>query len=863
MHAQPSYSPGSLVRIRGREWVVLPDSRERILRLRTLSGSEEDASVLCLKAEREQPVPAVFPLPDPQRVGSRMSGLLLRDALRLRLRSGAGPFRSFGSLGVEPRAYQLVPLLMALRMETVRLLIADDVGVGKTIEAGLVVRELLDRGEIRSMAVICPPHLCEQWQQELSLKFGIQAEVVRTSTAGRLERILVEEQTLFEVYPFTIVSLDFIKSERRRSDFLGKCPDLVIVEEAHSSVHGGSGVQQQRYALLQEIASDPGRHMLFLTATPHSGNDDAFFNLLGLLRPEFRQLQDADQSMRRGLRDELALHFVQRRRPDIQEWKDATAFPDRESAESTYVLTGGWKTLFEDVVQYARQMVSQTAGLSLLRQRMGWWAALALLRCISSSPAAAALALRTRLQATDVGSEQEQLEQLEARAAGTVLDGDADDSVLPSEIVPAGTLEDREELIRLVSRADALRGPGKDPKLAGLLVQLRSLVKDGFQPVIFCRYIATAHYVAQHLREAFEKDSMEVVSVTGELAPEDREARIERLAEFTKRILVATDCLSEGINLQNLFNAVVHYDLTWNPTRHEQREGRVDRFGQPSRTVRVLMYYGENNPVDGAVLQVILRKAERIRRELGVNVPMPADSSRVMDAIMQTVLLRDRPLTTGQLDFVTQLDDLERDVNMAWESARDKAKQSQTIFAQRRLKPEDVLPEWERAVGDHFHFPVQHLPRPLQERLEEIDLQGLRRISFSQPAPSGVTHVHRAHPLLSMLAGYVVERALEEDEPELTARCGAMFTHGVTVRTTVFLLRMRSQLVIERGVSRGSGGGKQPAATIAGAGCPGPDATGTGPQHGARAADPDGGGSAAGGGGVATGLQPVCPSTVR
>ncbi|MBF0145026.1 MAG: DEAD/DEAH box helicase [Magnetococcales bacterium] len=825
MTVTETFQPGSLVRARGREWVVLAGHRDQVLRLRPLGGSEDDATTIYLPLEPRPPILATFNLPDASRAGSQTSALLLRDALRLKLRAGAGPFRSFGNMGVEPRAYQLVPLLMALRLEVVRLLIADDVGVGKTIEAGLIVRELLDRGEVERMTVICPPHLCEQWQQELASKFNIQAEVVRTGTAGRLERGLMAGQSIFEVYPFTIVSLDYIKADRRRDEFLRACPELVIVEEAHGSVRGDVGARHQRYQLLKGLADDPSRHMLFLTATPHSGDENAFFNLLGLLRPEFRQLQGTAPSDRKGLREELARHFVQRRRPDIREWRDATVFPDRESAETTYSLTGEWKKLFDDVLQYARQMVKQAEGLSILKQRMSWWAALALLRCISSSPAAAALALRTRLESTGEGSEENQIANLEMRAAQTVLDGDAEEILSRDEHVPAGTIEDLGELGRLIQRAGSLKGPNNDPKLSGLLAQLRKLVADGFQPVIFCRYVATAHYVAEHLQTAFRREGVEVIAVTGELTPEEREEKVQSLKEFDKRLLVATDCLIEGINLQNLFNAVVHYDLTWNPTRHEQREGRVDRFGQPSTRVRVLMYYGENNPVDGAVLQVILRKAERIRKELGVSVPMPSDSNKVMDAIMQTVLLKEGGLVHGGKQFSLQFDALDQEVEMAWERAREKARQSQTLFAQRRLKPEEVLPEWEKAiqvlggeadvarfvhrtaerlnaplkpVRNEFRFPLGHLPLPLRERLAAMDLQDSTRITFTHPAPSGVAYIHRSHPLVAVLADYVAERALDEEEPELAARCGATFTKEVKTRTTIFLLRLRSQLIIER-----------------------------------------------------------------
>ena len=135
---------------------------------------------------------------------------------------------------------------------------------------------------------------------------------------------------------------------------------------------------------------------------------------------------------------------------------------------------------------------------------------------------------------------------------------------------------------------------------------MEGLVKDGFAPVVFCRYVATAHYVAAELKKHFPQVLVDVV--TGELSPEERRAKVEDMEEGEAatqgRILVATDCLSEGINLQHLFTAVVHYDLAWNPTRHEQREGRVDRFGQQAPEVRCTMLYGQDNPVDGFVLNV-------------------------------------------------------------------------------------------------------------------------------------------------------------------------------------------------------------------------------------------------------------------
>jgi superfamily II DNA or RNA helicase len=836
---EAEFRPGSLVRAREREWVVLPgDAGPDLLRLRPLGGAEEDATLIYLPLEPVQPSAATFPPPDPEKTGAQAAALLLRDALRLKLRAGAGPFRSFGNISVEPRAYQLVPLLMALKMDTVRLLIADDVGIGKTIEAGLIARELLDRGEISRIAVLCPPHLCNQWQEELASKFGIRAEIVRTGTAGRLERGLPQGQSIFDVHPFTVVSLDYIKQTTRRDEFLRACPEFVIVEEAHASVGTGAETRNQRLAVLRGLAERANRHMVFLTATPHSGDEAAFHNLLGLLHPDFRALQGmTDGSMRQRLRERLAQHFVQRRRADIAEWRDAgSVFPDRETREATYPLSGDWGRLFDEVLDYARGMVRRAEGQSILRQRMSWWGALALLRCVSSSPASAAVALATRLRVVEGTAEAEQVEAMNEQGVEAVFDGSGTDSLSSEEAAPAGlvedaggTPEDAAALHSLLERAEALRGPARDPKLRLLVTQVQALLAEGFRPVVFCRFIQTAHYVGDHLTAAFDAAKHHVEVITGRMPPEDRRARLDALPAISEGklpVLVATDCLSEGINLQALFSAVVHYDLSWNPTRHEQREGRVDRFGQPEKIVRALMLYGENNPIDGAVLNVIVRKAERIRKELGVSVPVPVDTNKVTEAILRTVLFREGRVADnirqGRLDFGST----EADLDAAWESAKENAKQTRTVFAQARLKPEEVLPEWSKAITalggeadvrrfvtaacerlrapleergkNRFRLPVEHLPVQVRERMESAGFkQKTLRLTFRHPAPAGFETVHRTHPLVAALADHIAERALAEDLPEIAARCGAVTTAGVKCRTTILLLRLRSQIGVE------------------------------------------------------------------
>lgn len=408
----------------------------------------------------------------------------------------------------------------------------------------------------------------------------------------------------------------------------------------------------------------------------------------------------------------------------------------------------------------------------------------------------------------------------------SVLDG-ADNGLSFDDAEPGAALpEDIDRLNLLIERAQRLKSQG-DPKLKALLKALKPMLDEGYHPVIFCRYIATAEYLAEQLAEQFKK--REVIFVTGDLTFTERQEKIESLKVSDKDpILVATDCLSEGINLQDQFSAVVHYDLSWNPTRHEQREGRVDRFGQQAKSVKALMFYGEDNPIDGAVLQVILRKADTIRKALGVSVPMPEDDNRVTQAILNTVLLRKEQPVGKQMDLFADDEELQA-LDAKWESARDKARQHRTVFTQNRLKPEDVLPEWEKAfavLGTNddvqrfvvtacarlgaplqvlpsggYRAPLQHLgdkhPQ-LSDRLAVADLLELQKIDFQYPSAPHAEFIHRTHPLVSQLAEYLAEIAMSGANSELVARAGVIFTEQVEAKTTIYLLRLRSRLTIKR-----------------------------------------------------------------
>lgn len=803
------FMPGNLIRARGREWVVQSESRRDWLRLRPLGGADDDIIALIPELELQPVEPATFPWPQPEQAGNHAAALLLRDALRLKLRAGGGPFRSFGNIAVEPRGYQLVPLLMALRLTTVRLLIADDVGIGKTIEAGLIARELMDRGEIARLAVLCPPHLVEQWQSELETRFNLQAVALTSASASRIERDIPHGVSLFDHYPVVVVSLDYIKSERHREHFLAIAPECVIVDEAHTCASSGAG-KQLRFELLQRLVKDEDRHLILLTATPHSGDEAAFYNLLSLLDPRFIALQNRT-STSDPLRLELARHFVQRRRKDISDWQtetgDGRGFPRRMKTEVTYQLSGDWGAFFDSVQDYCRELAENIEQQGEGRGRLIWYATLALLRCVASSPAAAVKALTTRLEGS--------LEIDDLLTDERLHDGEADD-LDNNDLEPPAQLEEAGRLQGLINEAKRLSGKEGDPKLAALIAHVATLVKDGYQPVVFCRYIATAHYVAEHLRKAFPKAVIE--SITGEYTPEERRERVEAMQDGESRILVATDCLSEGINLQHLFTAVVHYDMAWNPTRHEQREGRVDRFGQQAAEVRCTMLYGHDNPVDGFVLNVILRKGETIQKELGVLVPMPEDEARINQALVKAALMKrsdSRQPSQASFDF-GEPERILAPLQAQWRDAMEKAKANRTVFRQGRIKPEEVLPEWQKqqeALGTQadvqrfvqsactrlnaplepvrqqkFRFLPQHLPEALRQRLADDGIVKPLILDFNE--------LHRSDPLVSVLAEHLLETSLAStvDGACIAARCAATLTDAVEVVTAVYLLRLRHQL---------------------------------------------------------------------
>lgn len=822
------FKPGSLVTLRNRPWVVLPSEDTDLLLVKPLGGSDDEITGIFkpLANEADKPQTYNFIKPSESNLGDFSSAKLLYNAARLSFRNAAGPFRCLGKLSFRPRSYQMVPLIMALKQETTRMLIADDVGVGKTIEALLIAKELYERREIKRFAIVCLPHLCDQWQDEMKNKFGIEAVIIRSGTASALERQIRTHENIFRAFPFQIISIDYIKSGNKRQVFIDHCPEMIIVDEAHTCAKpaGANKAQQLRYHLLFDIAKKQKQHLLLVTATPHSGKQAEFQSLLGLLKPPFEKIDIITSS--EDERKEISHHFIQRRRGDVIKWLDEeTKFPERNSIDRDYQIGHAYSEVFNDILTYAREIVANKT-IDGRKQRYNYWDALALLRGVMSSPAAGISMLVKKAQKKKITDDEDELTENEIENE-SVMDTDfsTDDNLPLSVLGKASSVDDSESnrLLEYARRMKSLYGLEHDHKAKEALFQIKAFIERGYNPIVFCRYIHTANYLGDIFKEAFKGKnykSLHIEVVTSESDDELRRAKIESMNKSERRLLIATDCLSEGINLQEGFNALLHYDLPWNPNRLEQREGRIDRFGQQATMVEVALLYGSNNPIDGVVLEVLLRKAREIRRSIGIAVPFPENSASVMEAVTNAILLKPtvavRQVSTQLSLFEAEEIEAEKNkVAQAFDEAQKREVASRSIFAHHAIKAneiEDDLKEVDDAIGDvkaveqfvvdslrfmgvqvdanknGYRIYTTNIPQRLRDLLtDKNDIL----VSFKSPTPLGYKYLGRNHPFTEHLSNHIINNALNGAENS-AARASVLRTTGVSRKTVLFQFRVRN-----------------------------------------------------------------------
>lgn len=831
--------PGKLVKFRGRRCVVQPSTDAEIIILKPLGGSDDEIISVFepILQHFEKIEDDEFEMPDVNDLDSFLTAKLLYDAARLSFRQVSGPFRCMGKLSFRPRSYQLVPLIMALKQETTRLLVADDVGVGKTIEAILILRELLERGSIKTFAILCPPHLCEQWQKELADKLDIEAVIIRSSTVAGLERKIIGDDTLnvFNYYPYQVISIDYVKNgSAKMPAFLKDVPDLVIVDEAHTCTKNLDfkkvNQSQQRYELLEKISANEKQHLMLLTATPHSGKDGEFKSLLGLVNKEFERYDFLDLST--SEKRKVAGHFIQRKRKNIEKWLDEdTPFPKRTTEELPYTLSASseYYKLYQDVLKFARGI--STEGVAENKARMKYFAALSLLRGVMSSPAAGyEMLLKRRSKLGEV----EEISEDEIRDNPIVERWDEQSDTEQIEIIDRAELSENEwnTLNRLAQKALELTRIDKDEKVKLAAEQIKLWINKGHSPIVFCRFIATAHYVAKILKEYLPKN-VDVRAITSELSDEERREKIDEMAKSPKRILIATDCLSEGINLQDKFNAILHYDLPWNPNRLEQREGRVDRYGQPGwidkngnhqNTIDVKVLFGSDNPMDVVVLKIIIEKIQKIQNTSGVSIALADDNRSVMDKVLKEVLLNpekshNKFINQVKLDFgpSPELDELDVEITNEIEAAREKAEKIRSIFAHESIMPEEVkkdLDEVDDAIGNvatlqdfvvsaskllgasidvvngGFIFKKLNMDDWIATSLGTSDKI---HIAFESPTPQGFKYIGRNHRFVEQLCHRVIANSLDKTRKNNKAARAAVFSSDdVKTQTTLIQFRVRN-----------------------------------------------------------------------
>ena len=568
----------------------------------------------------------------------------------------ASPFHG----GVRIENYQLVPLLKALRMPRVSLLIADDVGLGKTVEAGLILTELLLRRRIQRVLVLTPASLRRQWQEELWEKFSLRFEVVDRQGTERLRRRLGMDATPWRSFSRIVASFHYLRQPDVLEQFLaaGRTPegsphlpwDLLIVDECHHLMPSAFGEDSELCRMLRLVAPK-FEHRLFLSATPHNGYTRSFTGLLEMLDPvRFTRTSEMSPAMHRRVEDIVVRRLKREINADSASPRFCTRHPPRALPLAADPREIGLSTAFDAFRDAVRAIVSTG---STARRRAGAFAVEILGKRLLSCPAAFAeswsrarqgfagreAAPETELAAAERAVRQETGDDREAQAreatAATVVG-----AWLRNFVTHVGE-EIRDIELALEALGFDLDGapitdqtPVADARFEALVMLIERLLrgdagtsrnaKYAFHPgerlIVFTEYKTTLDYLVRRLRERYPDDC--VLTLFGSGGPEgmDETGREHVKAAFNDptspvRVLVATDAASEGLNLHRNARYLLHYDCPWNPSRLEQRNGRIDRYGQ-ARDVTVHHFVSNADP-DLRFLDHVIRKVDEIREDLG------------------------------------------------------------------------------------------------------------------------------------------------------------------------------------------------------------------------------------------------------
>jgi superfamily II DNA or RNA helicase len=780
-----TFTPGSVIRARSRLWRV--DAQEGDVLIATLiDGGEAKRSKFYVPFEdirlgRLEP-------PSPDIVGHPGAQDLLLRAYRLSLLHGSAPLISLQRSRVIPKDYQLVPVVMALEMGRVRMLIADDVGLGKTIEAGLIITELLARQMATRLLIIVPANLREQWREALDYFFHIPARIISARHRREMERELPAGANPWEHYRFLITSVDYAKQAGVKNQILEQRWGVVLIDEAHQVAKPHQSgpdqrVRMDRWELAESLsASDRVRHLLLLTATPHNGYTDSFASLLRMLDVGAVTGPVHDPGIARTVAER---YVCQRRRGDVEAWfqDDPTRspFPKRDQDEVIVPPTSYEVDAIRAVEAYGNRVLQQASVGSVQARTLAHWTVMHLHKRALSSPEALRCSLRNRRERlrqrlASVTAEAEEASIPPEIARANVLDEDTGERLTDEEAgqrterVVYGSpeeiqaeLEFLEEVLEKARKVTARR----DSKLQKLLdtVLRRRLAADP-KVVIFTRYVDTMNYLAQQIQRDKRYAHATVLTIHGGLNERQRREVFLKFERPKVGVLVATDAISEGINLQHAAAQVIHYELPWNPNRLEQRNGRVDRFGQRKPVVYVRTMVMDET-LDATILKVLVEKAAQIRRDYGFSPPYFGDETTILDLLEQ----HDVTLGPKQLGLFDALP--------SPDFGRGAGGEGQNPFAEETL---------ERIKGDSFygqtHISLPEIERRLEEtattvgspeQIRAFVFSGLNRFGCSViKNTDGSWRILVTNPALQTASvGDVIERATFDpewalDDPDVT-----------------------------------------------------------------------------------------------
>jgi ERCC4-related helicase len=557
-------------------------------------------------------------------------------------------FQSPWRAGIEVMAYQLEPLRKALRLPRVNLFIADDVGLGKTIEAGLIIRELLLRQKVRRVVVACPASVVWQWRNELEARFGLSFAVLDREFVRQCRQERGFGVNPWKTHSFFVISHNLLRdaqyADTLRDWMENKTPftgSLLILDEAHNAAPA-SGAKYAIDSKLTHVVRELSQcfeHRLFLSATPHNGHSNSFSSLLEMLDPQ-RFCRGVPVKSPKLLEDVM----VRRLKADLRE-ANAGSFPHRKVIQLDIsglpeeapelrlpVLLERYRTLREESLAVAKASKTQmAAGLLVLTS---------LQKRLLSSVEAFARTLKVHRAAQEKKGPLPVDPNLDLLREAPGADDEETGALSADELLEAETAQvevatrlsgqlskaERAVLDEMAELAEAQRH-GPDAKVRKLVEWLMEhcFKEDGQwgdrRVLIFTEYVDTLRYLKREL-EALLPDTEERIDVFegGSVLSKRREALKEAFNahpwEHPLRILIATDAAREGVNLQNHCADLFHFDVPWNPSRMEQRNGRIDRKHQRSKEVRCHYFLYTQRPED-RVLEVLVQKSETIQHQLG------------------------------------------------------------------------------------------------------------------------------------------------------------------------------------------------------------------------------------------------------